>query len=61
MYHGACLQVGPHDDIILMRPTGLGPGQYQPLPQPLPGSLGAWKPEQYERRWGCMPLPAIPT
>ena len=43
-------QVGPHDDLIMMRPTGLAPGQYQPLAAPLTADVGDWDPEKYERR-----------
>lgn len=44
------LQVGPHDDLVMMRPTGLAPGMYQPLAAPLAVSIGEWDPEKYERR-----------
>ena len=33
-----------------MRPTGLAPGQYQPLAAPLSADMGGWDPEKYERR-----------
>ena len=52
-------QVGEHDDLIMMRPTGLAPGQYQPLVQALSGSLGSWKRENYKRR--CWFLPFLTT
>ncbi len=42
--------MGPHDDLIMMRPTGLAPGVYQPLAAPLVGGIGDWDPEKYERR-----------
>ncbi|KAK9908516.1 hypothetical protein WJX75_009020 [Coccomyxa subellipsoidea] len=42
--------VGPHDDLVMMRPTGLAPGMYQPLAAPLAVSIGEWDPEKYERR-----------
>ncbi len=34
----------------MMRPTGLAPGQYQPLAAPLAIDMGDWDPEKYERR-----------
>ena len=44
-------QVGPHDQLIMMRPTGLPANSYQPLQTPLQGDAGeSWDPSKYERR-----------
>lgn len=44
------MQLGPHDLLIMMRPTGLAANSYQPLQKPLVGDLGGWDPKQYKRR-----------
>ena len=44
-------QVGPHDLLIMMRPTGLNANAYQPLQTPLLGDAGEkWDPKIYKRR-----------
>ena len=44
-------QVGPHDLLIMMRPTGLKANAYQPLQTPLLGDAGEkWDPKKYKRR-----------
>ena len=46
----AC-QVGPHDQLIMMRPTGLPANSYQPLQTPLQGDVGeSWDPSRYKRQ-----------
>jgi len=46
----ASLQVGPHDDLVMMRPTEVARGAYQPLPVQLAADVGDWAPENYKRR-----------
>ncbi|CAL5229603.1 g12963 [Coccomyxa viridis] len=42
--------VGPHDQLIMMRPTGLAANSYQPQ-SPLQGDVGEnWDPSKYKRR-----------
>lgn len=44
------LQVGPHDQLIMMRPTGLAANSFQPQ-SPLQGDVGEnWDPSKYKRR-----------
>ena len=44
-------QIGPHDLLIMMRPTGLPANAYQPLTVQLAGDVGGhWDPKQYRRR-----------
>ena len=44
-------QVGPHDLLVMMRPTGLNFNAYQPLQTPLLGGAGEkWDPKKYKRR-----------
>ena len=46
-----CCQIGPHDLLIMMRPTGLPANAYQPLTVQLAGDVGEhWDPKQYRRR-----------
>lgn len=46
----ASLQVGPHDDLVMMRPTEVARGAYQPLSIPLAAEVGDWAPDNYKRR-----------
>ena len=41
------LQVGPDDEIVMLRPTLLAPGSYQPLPRPVAADVEGWKPKAH--------------
>lgn len=44
------LQVGPDDEIVMLRPTLLAPGSYQPLPRPVAADVEGWKPKAHRCR-----------
>ena len=47
-------QVGPEDDLVMLRPTTLAPGQYLPLPRPVAADVEGWTPKA--RRCWSPPL-----
>ena len=43
-----CCQVGPDDELVMMRPTSISEADYQPLiPAQAPAGLGTWSPSDY--------------
>lgn len=37
--------MGPEDDLVMLRPTTLAPGQYLPLPRPVAADVEGWTPK----------------
>ena len=37
--------MGPEDDLVMLRPTTLAPGYYQPLPRPVAADVEGWTPK----------------
>ena len=44
------MQVGPDDELVMMRPTSISEAEYQPLmPAEAPASLGSWSAADYHQ------------
>lgn len=41
-------QVGEHDSLVMLRPTELAPGLYQPLPRPVAAGTDGWAPKAHK-------------